>query len=404
MKEDRSRHLIEAGRRKAAEPIVTYTRVDDDGRTEPRLDGGIRDAAFEDITALPEIDAPRAHVAVDIDDLVEPEDRPRGRSRARSGKSRQPKKRSAIGRVVVLAGFLAIVGGVGVLAATFGGVVSFGGNAPAEPETAAIVHAGVEQPLETAALTDTAVSNVRVVGSAAGVAATGQDLVPAQPAAPATPAMTVTEVTPGAAIGTPATAAPMTTVPSPRLRPVTASYNPPQTGAQATAQSTAAFGPAPLGAQPQPMQPQPGVATAQPPAAAPGDLNSALASVDRILATQPPAPQGMAPGPSVPNGALPYPVLEPLPGANAAAADPYATDPYGSVYQPPAAYPAQPGYPQQQAYPGQPMQLDPYAEEQVASAGPTGASWFMPRRQRFVLPNGPVPPAEIPNAGPTWAQ
>lgn len=365
MRVDRSRQMIDSRRQDRAEPIVTYTRIEEAvERAEPRLGRAARDPFQDDIATLPHIDAPRAHVAsdidigdsgdvaIDIDDLVEPADEPR---RPRKVVRR---KRSFGARLVVLTGFLAVVGGVGVLAATFSGMVGGSGPVNVEAPVAGVVHAA-DEPLavDTAALaTASSAGTIRVIGGA--------------PAAPASDAAAVAALSTDAGAGA-STARVMVDPPLPRLRPATASYNPPQTGPQASAAPQGAGAPVPNVVAVE-------VPAGQQPAAAPvTDLDSALASVDRILETQPvsAAPQGGA------VGTLPYPVLEPLPRATA--------DPYGV-----AAYPDNPG----NAYPavtGTQVYGPFLPDEEVAVNQP--GSRFLPRRQVFGVPDAPIPPADVPN-------
>jgi hypothetical protein len=186
--------------------------------------------------------------------------------------------------------------------------------------------------------------------------------------------------------------------PPPRLRPATASFNPPQS-ATPEAEAMAAVGPDTGAlAAPAPMA----TASAAPPGAGGSDVDAALASVDRILAGQQAAGDyaggsgdGEFYGPVGPEvQPLPYPVLGPV--TNNAAGQAY---PVGEPYGP--YYPGQGPNVGQPVYPNAPQPLQP-GIDLAADAAPA-QPWWLPKRRALIIPNAPVPPAEVPTApGGTW--
>jgi hypothetical protein len=421
----RGSQLLTAGEDVRAEPIVTYTRLTPgensaagDGRVEPhftavrvdrrgRPNGARRDAEHDD---LPLVDAPPSDVSIDP------------MSEVSAGEIRVVRRRRGP-RIAMLAGALAVVAGAGVLAASYSGITGL--ELPAGETNAA---AAVEEPVEPqgtdeAPLVDATGRTVRVVGA---------DTIPpfAETAALA-PRAAADPVAGEAALSDQATvsgeaalsAEPPDRVianpPLPRLRPATAGLGPQL--ASTEPQLPAEFPQQPLGPAPAPL------GTLAPPPL-PGDVDSALANVDRILTEQRAAAgvsgsgDGEFYGPPV--QPLPYPVQPPLPGPQQASPQPgpsypVAREPYGPFYPgqapyavgqpypPQPAYPPQPGYPVEPGYPppqypaemGPPAYpLDPqiYEGVDVAAGEPVQSPWWLPKRRALIIPNAPVPPAEIP--------
>ena len=408
----RGKNLLTSGRGERAEPIVTYSRLSPEetgpgsGRIEPhftavRVDRRGRPlgaTGSDDIDSLPLVNAPSSGGS--FDPVVE----------VSAGEIR-PMRRRGPG-VLALAGVVALVAGAGVLAAVYNGAANLdteGAPAPvaaeavAEPTEVAAAEPAALAPAETRPV-DATGRSVRVVSAdkipppftetaaltpgatadpAAGSNATPRDAQISGEAAPAAEP-------PGRVIADP---------PQPRLRPATASFSPPQS-ATPESEAMAAVGPAaPAVSEP--------VTTASvapvPPASAGGsDVDAALASVDRILAGQQPAGDyaggsgdGEFSGPVGPQvQPLPYPVLGPVTGNAAGPAYP-AGEPYGPYY------PGQEPYVGQQVYPNAPQPLQP-GVDLAADAAPA-QPWWLPKRRALIIPNAPVPPAEVPNApGGAW--
>lgn len=412
-----NRLLTSGGGDERAEPIVTYTRLPPDGgagedRVEPhftavRVDRhGRRLAAGEPdrVEALPLVEAPPSEISLDP------------LAGVTAGEVREVRT-SRGPRIVALAGVFAIVAGAGVLAATFSGII--GGGGEPQREVAAVAAAAPEASVAEPTVADSLLPAVPT--SAGGVRVVTTDRIPDDtaalaPSAAADPAAggaapsgqaaawgeaALSAEPPGRIIETP---------PAPRLRPATASFNPPQTGEQPIFAAT----PAPAFGQPS------GQSAEQPSGGS--DLDSALANVDRILEARRSAPGDVygtgdytgtgdedfygvemaAPQP------LPYPVLPP---ANAAQPV-YPADPFAApqAYPPPAPY-GQQAYPTSPVYPGEvygppiPPNYDPYdpygyGVDVADTAPPQNGPWWLPRRRTVVVPNAPVPPADVP--GGVW--
>jgi hypothetical protein len=427
----RGSQLLTAGEDVRAEPIVTYTRLTPgensaagDGRVEPhftavrvdrrgRPNGARRDAEHDD---LPLVDAPPSDVSIDPISEVS------------AGEIRVVRRRRGP-RIAMLAGALAVVAGAGVLAMTYGGITGL--DRPAGESEAV---AAAETPAATEPATaDTTDRNVRIVAA--------DQIPPFAETAALAPRAAADPVAGEAALSDQATvsgeaalsAEPPDRVianpPLPRLRPATASLGPQL--ASTEPQLPAEFAQPPPGPAPAPL------GTLAPPPPLPGDVDSALANVDRILTEQRAAAgvsgsgDGEFYGPPV--QPLPYPVQPPLPGPQQASPQldpsyPVAREPYGPFYpgQEPYAVgqpiPVQPGYPPQPGYPVEPgypppqypaemgppaYPLDPeiYEGVDVAAGEPVQSPWWLPKRRALIIPNAPVPPAEIPqdqNPGGVW--
>ena len=406
----RGKNLLAAGRGERAEPIVTYSRLSPEetapgsGRIEPhftavRLDRRGRPVGTignDDIDSLPLVDAPVSGGS--FDPVVE----------VGAGEIR-PMRRRGPG-VLALAGVLALVAGAGVLAAVYNGVASLDTEgapalvaveAAAEPTVVAATEPAALAPVDTQAV-DATGRSVRVVSADkipppfAETAALTPGAT-ADPAAGSNAAPNDAQFSGEAALAAEPPGRVIADPPPPRLRPATASFTPPQS-ATPESEAMAAVGPeAAMPAAP------PVIAVPVAPAGGGGsDVDAALASVDRILAGQQPAGdygEGSGDGefyePVAPLAQpLPYPVLEPL--ANDAVGPAYpAGEPYGPYY------PGQEPYAGQPVYPNAPQPLQPGVDlaADVAPAQP----WWLPKRRALIIPNAPVPPAEVPNApGGAW--
>jgi hypothetical protein len=405
----RGKTLMTAGRGERAEPIVTYSRLSPEetasGRIEPHFTAVRVDArgrqigaiGSEDIDALPLVEAPSSGGSFDPVAGV-------------SAGEVRPTRRRGPG-VLALAGVLALVAGAGVLAAVYNGAANLdieGESAPvaveaaAEPTVVAAAEPVARAPVETQAV-DATGRSVRVV-SADRIPPPFTEtaaLAPAGGEAAATPGQAGTHQTatadepPGRIIADP---------PLPRLRPVTASFNPPQS-ATPESEAMAAVGleagvPAPAALEPATTA---SVAPAAPAVGSGSDVDAALASVDRILAGQRAAGDYAGTGddefyaPVEPLAQpLPYPVLEPATNGGVGQASP---NPAGERYGP--YYPGQEPWPGQPGFPATPQPLQP-GVDLAADAAPA-QPWWLPKRRALVIPNAPVPPAEVPNApGGTW--
>ena len=342
------------------DPVITYSRISPDGeRTEPRFAappytarrlGGPEDLA--EITSPPLFDDMPAEPPFGDDALPRAEFRQMGRARAP--------------RLVAIAGVFAVLTGAGVLAATFGGVVRL--DTPARIDASAGLAADHAQPNPATANQAVRVvalpnrqgdANAALIGGTVDV---GFD----------------TGVAPGRLITDP---------PLPRLRPATASANPPQPAAPADVATDANTGADPNAAPDMNSGAEINAAAtvnAGAEANVGADVDGVLASVDRVIAEERaraasmatpdaalPAGAGIigstgpsligptAVAPPAASGPLPYPVLEPLPAG------------------------------------------DPNARITVALNGrpllrPGRRALF--QRRVYVVPVGPVPPADIPNA------
>jgi hypothetical protein len=388
----RGKHLLAAGRAERAEPLVTYTRLSphvetfgDGERVEPhltavRVDGRGRPVGAEsgdEIDTLPLVDAPPSDAS--LDPMM---------AEVSTGEIRDVRRRRGP-RVAILAGVVALVAGAGVLAAAYNGIAGLGAppaaplmptEPPAEPaqlaaaDPSAVDASGravrvvsadrIPSASETAALAPRAAAD-----PAAGEAAlSDQATVWGEAAFSAEP--------PGRVIADP---------PAPRLRPVTASFNPPQSPTLGLG-TTATLQPAPAG-----------------PSSGGTDVDAALASVDRVLAGERAAP-GLYDGSgddefygpvSADPQPLPYPLLpqvpgpagQPIYGSASSVAPTYGTEPYGPWYPGQEPYGAQ-------AYPGQPQPLYPGVD--LAAEEAPAQPWWLPKRRALVIPNAPVPPADIP--------
>jgi hypothetical protein len=413
------KHLLATGGERS-EPLVTYTRLspDDDsvgptGRVEPHFTAVRVDRRGRPIAAgrgdgfdtLPLVEAPRSDAS--IDPMAE----------VSAGEIRDVRSRRGP-RVALLAGVIALVAGAGVLAAAYNGIANFGGEAlplaAIEPANEPIALAAVEPeavdatgrtvrvvsadqipsadpvpattPSQTAALAPRAAADP----AAGGAAPSGQATASGEAALSAEP--------PGRVIADP---------PPPRLRPISASFSPPQP-ATPQAEAMATFDPG--AAWP---------ATTAPAATGGSDVDSALASVDRILSSQQFPPVTDDPGGDYLGGSgddefygpvapivqpLPYPVLQPVPNAVQGYPSAAPNYPGGEPYGP--YYPGQEPYAAQQAYPGAPQPL--YGAPQPLGPGvdlaaeeppPSNRPWWLPQRRALVVPNAPVPPAAVPNGG-----
>jgi hypothetical protein len=348
-------------RHEPAEPVVTYRRLPPDGaslaegrRVEPWFaDVDPSAAAFDEIAALPEVEDPPSIASLDPLAGVS------------AGEIRTPGARRGP-RVALVVGLLALVAGGGVLAAALGGAIKSGVGLPSGT-TVEAPHA----PTTVAALggddnTATAPTGVRVV--------------PLSGAEPDRNAALVGGIAPGVDTATrDASGVVVADPPMPRLRPAMASASDPQAaafdGGSTSPSATGVANPSPAPA---------GLEASASATASGGDVDQALASVDRVLAEQQARSATLAPTAATvdplasPVGGglqpLPYPPLEPLPGAAAASGDP-------------------------QVLAGEPSYGDGMVVEEAAPAGP----WWLPKRRIFRIP-GPTPPAEIPNAGSyrTW--
>lgn len=359
-------HLLSAARGERAEPVVTYTRIatgmasfDDGERIEPRVatPPAGRPVHGEDNDALPHVEAPPSQTLIDdLAAVVAP--------LAAGRKARKPRRAS---RLLALAGVLAAIGGAGVLAATYIGVVSLDARVMQTPP-GDVAATGTIDPDGSAA------GSIRVVPLSMERVAVPDNTGLLEP-----PVLAGDE--PGRVIADP---------PLPRLRPATASFNPPQPPDQSDEAAAAPAEPAAVGdgalttAAALNANANTGVGASATATSGPGaDVDGLMASVDRILAEER-ARTASAATPvtttTVP-GALPYPVLEPLPGATSA----------GTALYPPAAT---------GAYPAADSSL--YTGANLAADGAPAPGPLLPKRRVFLVPNAPVPPADIPNTQPNY--
>ena len=94
---------------------------------------------------------------------------------------------------------------------------------------------------------------------------------------------------------------------------------------------------------------------------------------------------------------LPYPVLEPLPQQGYPVGQAYpGGEPYGPYY--PGQEPYAVGAPMQQGYPQYPAQPQLYPGVDLAAGDQQQSPWWLPKRRALVIPNAPVPPADIPQS------
>ena len=282
------------------DPVITYTRISPDGeRSEPRFATPPRAARRRDgPQELAEITAPPL-----FDDL--PPEPPFGDDGLPRAEFRQMRRAHAP-RLVAIAGVFAVLTGAGVLAATFGGIVHLDG--------ARIAHDGSLGASADATASGAAGEGVRIVA------------LPISPTSNTAALLggTVdvsldTGVQSGRLIADP---------PLPRLRPATASANPPQPAAPADVATQANSGTDPKTATD--MNPGADVnaaaaVNAGADANADADVDSAFAAVDRIIAEEKARAASMAtPGAAYAGRGgsvaapqpLAYPVLQPLPGAD----------------------------------------------------------------------------------------
>ena len=392
------KHLPAARGADRAEPLVTYTRLSpedeifgDSGRVEPhftavRVDRRGRPVGAQrgdETDALPLVDAPPSDAS--LDPMAE----------VSAGEIRDVRRRRGP-RFAALAGAVALVVGAGVLAAAYNGIASL--DAPPPTSQAAIE--AEAPPVELAAADPVAVDAtgraIRVVSAdqipSASETAALAPRAAADPAAGEAALSDQATVSGEAALFAEPPGRVIADPPAPRLRPVTASFSPPQTVTVGTGFST--FEPNAT------LDPN----AAPPPTAGGSDVDSALASVDRILAGQGTAagdvyagsgdgefygPANAGPQP------LPYPLLPQVPAAPgqqvygpAYPAEPrYGSEPYGPWY------PGQEPY-GVQAYPGNPQPLYPGVD--LAADEPPAEPWWLPKRRVLVIPNAPVPPADVP--------
>jgi hypothetical protein len=386
------------------EPVVTYSRLpsepeeslDVEGRVEPRLGvlpvdrdsrpsrvearrieavrSGVRSVA----PSAPRVPIDDRHVeALAVDDLVDTSVAAEA-DPARSRADMPPRRRGRGARLALLVGLIALLGGAGVLAATFSGVIHGDSNVariPAPGETAA----GAGAPVAVD-------GDVRVVGGSTGVARVSTS-APGDAAAPA-----VAALDPAASVTGEAAPKAIDPPPLPRLRPTQAVEAPaPQPDAAAAPPVLANIPPATAAAPavlPPPVLAPSAPPVLAPPVLAPGprnlgtltvapapsgasasgdiDADALMDDVDRLLAERR-AAQGGAPA----DGA---PLLAPAPAGETV------------VAYPPAAYP--PAYPPN-AYP---------ADSGLASAEPPPVR----SRYRDILPDDeilPTPPANVPQGG-----
>jgi hypothetical protein len=403
------------------EPVVTYSRLppeaaeslDAEGRVEPRL--AVLPVEREARRPSPRLEAVRAdarsadarsmaasapRVRVDgvppdrmpVDDLVDT----RAGMPADAGVAALPPRRRGRGaRVALLVGLIALLGGAGVLAATFSGVLHGDASVariPAVGETAGGTAAAV--PVD---------GDVRVIGGSTGVARLSTtapaDAPPAAASAEGS-APAVAALDPAASVGGEAAPKVIDPPPLPRLRPtqgteaaapLPAGLTPP---AVATAPAAAAVlrppvrapGPANLGTLTVSPRPLPGAAAGSRDA----DADALMDDVDRLLA------QRRAAQAAAPAGA---PLLAPAPSGEAAVV--YSPDAYPPNAYPPAnAYPAPAAYPPN-AYPPAAYPPNSYpADSGLASAEPPPPP--VRSRYRNILPDDevlPTPPANVPQGG-----
>jgi hypothetical protein len=396
------------------EPVVTYSRLpsepeeslDVEGRVEPRLGvlpvdrdsrpsrvearrieavrSGVRSVA----SSAPRVPIDDRHVeALVVDDLVDASVAAEA-DPAHSPADMPLRRRGRGARLALLVGLIALLGGAGVLAATFSGVLHGDGNVariPAPGETAA----GAGAPVAVD-------GDVRVVGGSTGVARVSTS-APGDTTAP-----TVAALDPAASATGEAAPKAIDPPPLPRLRPTQATEAPAAQPDQAAAPPVLAnIPPATAGAPA--VLPPPVLAPSAPPVLAPPVLAPpVLAPGPRNLGTLTvaPAPSGASASGDIDADALMDDVDRLLAerraaqnaGAGAAPAAPplLAPAPAGeTVAYPPAAYPPA-AYPPN-AYP---------ADSGLASAEPPPPP--VRPRYRDILPDDeilPTPPANVPQGG-----
>jgi hypothetical protein len=288
-------------------PVVTYARIgavspSNDGRIEPRLSravvpqvAGARAAASRATPPAPP--AARADDAGRLD-------------AATPGLGGRPRRRRAL-RVVVIAGAIAAIAGIGVIAATYKALVT----APVVDEETPSAIVG---PIDL------------TPGVAGGAADAGPAATQANADDPAADAGSLRAIPLPAATGAPAAAnempAPAAAAPMPAAsegEAAPARAGEPRPGAPAASGGSAS---------PTPRAPEPA------PADAGTDLDRLMNEVDRILASPAPAeaPEGAGPVPSDPDAPM---VLQPLP---LPPPDGAATLPPPQPLPPPGAAPAWP--------------------------------------------------------------
>ena len=285
-------------------------------------------------------------------------------------------RRARAPRLVAIAGVFAVLTGAGVLAATFGGIVHLDGatriaadgSLGASADVAAPDAGASGQAVRIVALPSSPTNNTAAL--LGGTVDVGLD----------------TGVAPGRLIADP---------PMPRLRPATASASPPQPAAATNVATDVNAGADPNAA----TDMNPGgdakaaaaVNTSTDPNAG-ADVDSVLASVDRVIAEEKARAASMAtPGVATSSGSLA--------GAPLAAGSPTAGMPGRAL--PGAGSPSASGplpYPVLEPLPGADVTVNAGIDV-AAVAPPPPYTWLLPKRRVFVVPVGPVPPADIPNAG-----